>query len=153
MQFGYQNFEMIEQPRSVVPLSISSRDGHWYFSGIDQDLQEMRTFRFDRVSSEFTIRKTPKDFELPDDLSQNEVLNSQQTAILDVRRGKGIALRSISVSQEHLGEWDRIKIPLYDIKSMVALILWHGEDVFVHEPVGLCEAVVESLRALVTTHG
>jgi predicted DNA-binding transcriptional regulator YafY len=35
---------------------------------------------------------------------------------------------------------------------MAAEILWHGEDVFVHEPIDLREYIVEQLQALVTQH-
>jgi predicted DNA-binding transcriptional regulator YafY len=45
-----------------------------------------------------------------------------------------------------------VKVPIFTIESMTAQILWHGEDVFVHQPNELVESVVAGLEALVVGH-
>jgi predicted DNA-binding transcriptional regulator YafY len=72
--------------------------------------------------------------------------------VIDVRKGKGFALRSLSTATKDLGEWDQIKIPIYTIEFLTAQILWHGDDVFVHEPTDLRESVVKELQSLLSNH-
>lgn len=78
---------------------------------------------------------------------------SLRFAMIDVRKGKGHALRALATSVTDLGEWDQIKVPIYTLEYLTAQILWHGEDVFVHEPAELREQVIQQLKALMVNHG
>jgi proteasome accessory factor B len=51
-----------------------------------------------------------------------------------------------------LGEWDQIRIPIYTVEYLTAQILWHGEDVFVHEPADLRDSVISQLQELLINH-
>ena len=62
-------------------------------------------------------------------------------------------MRSSAVSTQDLGEWDQIKVPINGMDAMTSQILWHGEDVFVHEPKELRDRVVAQLEELVRAHG
>ena len=73
-------------------------------------------------------------------------------ALIDVRKGKGQALRNLALSIVDLGEWDQIRVPLFNSQSLAAEILWHGDDVFVQEPAELRELIVEQLQALLSDH-
>jgi predicted DNA-binding transcriptional regulator YafY len=73
-------------------------------------------------------------------------------ALIDVRKGKGHALRALASSTKDLGEWDQIKVTIYTIETIAAQILWHGEDVFVQEPAELRQTIVEQLQALLSNH-
>lgn len=44
-------FDYRGEPRSVVPRTLSFRNGHWYLVGHDLDRQESRSFRTDRFTS------------------------------------------------------------------------------------------------------
>jgi len=70
-----------------------------------------------------------------------------------VRKGKGHALRITATTLEDLGEWDRIKVPFFDVDLFASQILWHVDDVFVQEPSTLRQLVVHHLEALVKSHG
>jgi proteasome accessory factor B len=59
----------------------------------------------------------------------------------------------LATSVTDLGEWDQIKVPIYTLEYLTAQILWHGEDVFVHEPAELREQVIQQLKALMVNHG
>jgi proteasome accessory factor B len=74
-------------------------------------------------------------------------------AVVDVRRGKGTSLRALASSTKSIGEWDQLQIPILDVKSLSALILWHGDDVYVHSPMELRESIVSSLKEIVKAHG
>ena len=123
-------------------------------SGVDQEIQEVRTFRLDRIIGAIEVLKNKSAFEFPADFDFDlvNVTAPNRLAVIDVRKGKGHALRTLAESTKDLGEWDQIKVPIHSIQTLASEILWHGEDVFVHQPTDLREYIVEQLQALVTNH-
>jgi len=152
--FDYLSPSLLAERREVIPIALSNKSGFWYVSGVDKAVQEVRTFRLDRVQGVITVLKNKESFEFPTDfqLDQIHAASAIRSAIIDVRKGKGHALRALSTSVTDLGEWDQIKVPIYTIEYLTAQILWHGDDVFVHEPIDLRENVVQQLEALVVNH-
>ena len=156
MDFDYIDFEMSINKRNVVPISLSTRSGFWYLSGVDQDVEEIRTFRLDRIVGDITVSEGPSDFEIPSGFNPREKVSSvspQGFAIIDVRKGKASALRALAISTHSLGEWDQLKIPIFNLDSLSSLVLWHGLDAMVQEPSELQDAVIDHLEALVRNHG
>ena len=155
LEFIYRNYDLSEENRRVVPIGLSTRSGYWYLTGVDQSIEEVRTFRFDRVIGSFTVKKGPKNFETPENFDSQNLFERVENidAVIDVRRGKGTSLRALASSTKSIGEWDQLQIPILDVKSLSALILWHGHDVYVHSPVELRESIVSSLKEIVKAHG
>jgi proteasome accessory factor B len=155
LEFTYRNYELTDEVRSVVPIGLSTRSGFWYFTGVDQSIEEIRTFRFDRVIGTFTVKKGPKDFETPENFDSKRIFERDKDthAVIDIRRGKGTSLRALASSTKSIGEWDQAQIPILDKRTLSALILWHGDDVYVHSPIELREIIIASLKDLVKTHG
>lgn len=155
LEFLYRGHDLSSESRRVVPIGLSTRSGFWYFTGVDQAVQEIRTFRFDRVLEGFNVHKGPKDFEIPEGFEASQVFepDAASVAIIDIRKGKCISLRALATSTKSIGEWDQIQIPILDVKTLSALVLWHGEDAYVHAPEELRMQIVESLKALVGNHG
>jgi proteasome accessory factor B len=155
LEFTYRNYELTDEVRSVVPIGLSTRSGFWYFTGVDQSIEEIRTFRFDRVIGSFTVKKGPKDFETPENFDSKRIFerDKETHAVIDIRRGKGTSLRALASSTKSIGEWDQVQIPILDMRTLSALILWHGDDVYVHSPIELREIIIASLKDLVKTHG
>jgi proteasome accessory factor B len=154
LMFSYLGSNLEIQKRTVIPFALSTKAGYWYISAVDQDVQEIRTFRVDRIQGALSIATNKEDFELPLDTARViEEPTPQGFAIIDVRKGKGHLLRSAATTVLDLGEWDQIKVPIYSLEALTADILWHGEDVFVHEPPALRASVIKNLEALVVTHG
>jgi proteasome accessory factor B len=154
--FTYVDSQLDRETRKVVPIGLSSRSGFWYLSGVDQDIQEIRTFRIDRIDGEIIASKGPKDFETPHSFDPENVFDGNATqsfAIVDVRKGKGISLRALASSYQSLGEWDQLKLPIYDLKTLASMILWHGVDAYVQEPLELRELIVAQLEIVVQNHG
>ena len=153
--FSYVGADLTLQSRKVVPFSLSTRSGFWYISAVDEDIQEVRTFRVDRIHGAIQIEENKEEFELPDENLKN--VTSDQTpedfATIDVRKGKGHSLRVSAISVEDLGEWDQIKVPIFGIEALASQVLWHGEDVFVQTPEHLRVLIVHQLEALVKSHG
>jgi proteasome accessory factor B len=155
LEFTYRNYELSEEVRSVVPIGLSTRSGFWYLTGVDQSIEEIRTFRFDRVVGSFTVKKGPKEFETPENFDSKRIFERDidNHAVIDIRRGKGTSLRALATSTKSIGEWDQVQIPILDMRTLSALILWHGDDVYVHSPFELREIIIASLKELVKTHG
>jgi proteasome accessory factor B len=152
--FDYLSPSLSAEAREVIPIALSNRSGFWYVSGVDKGVEEVRTFRLDRVQGAITVRKNKEHFEFPSEfeLDQIHAASAVRFAKIDVRKGKGHVLRALATSVTDLGEWDQIKVPIYTVEYLTAQILWHGDDVFVHEPADLRENVVKQLQALVVNH-
>jgi proteasome accessory factor B len=155
LQFSYLSAELVVAERLVIPFALSTQSGFWYISAVDQDVQEARTFRLDRIQGSIQIKENKESFEFPiqqepKKLSAN---NTEGIATIDVRKGKAHSLRAFAISTKDLGEWDQISVPINGIEALVTQILWHGEDVLVQEPTILRELVIAQLEALVNTHG
>jgi proteasome accessory factor B len=156
LNFAYLDKSMNVNLRSIVPVALSTRNGFWYLSGVDQDIQEIRTFRIDRISGEVTASAGPIDFETPVGFDPHKVsfeIPFNDSAVIDVRAGKCASLRALAISTTSLGEWDQIKVPILNLDSLASLVLWHGLDAFVQEPAQLKELVVAQLEASVHNHG
>lgn len=152
--FDYLSTDLLAEQRTIIPIALSNKAGFWYVSGVDHDVQEVRTFRFDRVMGSITVKKNKDPFEFPSEFELDQIDSTAtiSAAIIDVRKGKGHALRSLVTSLKDLGEWDQIRVPIFSIEYLTAQILWHGEDVFVHEPADLRDNIVEQLQALAINH-
>lgn len=156
LSFEYLDPDLSITDRRMVPLSLSTRSGFWYIAGVDQEVQEIRTFRLDRIRNQITAGDTPSEFEAPEGFSAKAsvtVMNPNGFAVIDLRKGKGAALRALASSHQSLGEWDQLKIPIFNLESLSALILWHGVDAVVQEPKSLRNLIIDQLEALVSNHG
>lgn len=156
LNFTYLDSQLQHVLRSIVPIALSARRGFWYLSGVDQDLQEIRTFRIDRIIGEISTGRGPIDFEPPAEFDLDRSFSetaSREFALIDVRKGKGSALRALATSSQSLGEWDQVKIPILNAETLSSIIMWHGEDAVVQKPDSLRNLIVEKLEILVSTHG
>jgi proteasome accessory factor B len=156
IKFSYLDAQLNCASREIVPTGISSRNGFWYVTGVDQNIQEFRTFRLDRIEGAIALGKVQKDFEIPEDSSSTWDIKDTlvtQHAIIDVRHGKGYALRALAIRQKELGEWDQLTIPILNLRTLASLVLWHCEDALVQEPIELRNLVISQLHQLVKSHG
>lgn len=156
LTFTYIDSQLFQNVRKIVPIGLSSRAGFWYLSWVDQEIQEIRTFRVDRIEGEIAASKGPRDFETPQNFDPKGVFeggSSTSFASIDVRKGKGTSLRALATSTESLGEWDRLRVPIYNLHTLASMVLWHGNDVFVQQPQELREILIGQLDSLVKSHG
>ena len=156
VEFKYLDAEMIANVRKVHVYSYFSLKGFWYFSGLDVDKSENRTFRSDRVIGELTVSKKTDCYEIPDDyktdISFKESLSLSEVH-LQVRTGRGSQLRILASTIESGEDFDLIKVSYSSEEEMIALILWHLDDVIVLSPESLRRSVIEALNQLVEVHG
>ena len=153
LTFHYLSIHLKLEERKIVPIALSNNSGYWYISGVDQEIQEVRTFRLDRIDGDLKSEKNKEKFEFPEDFEFNENRTAvNDYAVIDIRKGKGSALRNMATSTKDLGEWDQIRIPIFALHSLAVQILWHGDDVFVKEPQELRQIIIEQLQALKANH-
>jgi len=154
--FTYIGQDLDNQKRTLNPYALASRDGFWYFAGIDLDKGAIRTFRLDRVEGEIVAEKKNASFEIPagfDLFSHLDEGISAKLATIDIRKGKAFALRKKALSVVEKGEWDKITIQYGDESTFIDSLLWHLDDVVVIEPSELRESVVKILSSMVVNHG
>ncbi len=155
VEFKYLDSEMKTNLRKVHVYSYFSLRGFWYFSGLDVDKSENRTFRCDRVVGELAIAKKANSYEIPADYEPNTTFSDisvSSQAVLRVRVGRGSQLRSLASTIESGEEFDVVQIAYSSEEEMISLILWHLDDVCVISPETLKNSVVQALKKLVKAH-
>lgn len=156
LNFSYLSADLKTQMRSVIPFALASYRGFWYLACIDQDVQEVRIFRLDRIIGTVLAKENMKEFDPPSNFDFAATLlveRGSRFAVVDVRKQKANSLRALAVTSKDLGEWDELSIPIVNLESLSTQILWHGEDAFVQSPNDLKELVMKGLEALVRNHG
>ena len=155
MSFNYISKDLESQRRTAIPFALATHVGFWYVATVDQDNQEVRIFRLDRMSGRVEKSSPQKNFEPPLDFDFQKALKNSQSnklAILDVQMGKGQLIRNLATSMKDLGEWDRLEVPIVSMDNLRSLALWHGDDVLVHEPEELVEMIKTSLQEILVDH-
>lgn len=155
LHFSYLSADLEVQPRTVIPFSLSTKSGFWYIGAVDQDVQEIRTFRVDRIHGKIEVKENKEAFELPVEQLKSVIENEapEGYATIDIRKGKGHSLRLNAISVEDLGEWDQVKVPIFGLEALASQVLWHGDDAFVQAPEQLRGLIIHQLEMLVKTHG
>jgi len=156
IDFLYLDTELNSNKRSVNVYSYFSNQGFWYFSGLDVSKNEIRTFRCDRIVGDITVNKKTQLYEIPENRQENALTMENFPMIrttLRVRSGRGSQLRNIALSIEAEDEHDLMEIEYSSESEMLALVLWHLDDVEVVSPPSLRLKVIESLKSLVDSHG
>ena len=153
--FDYTSSDLQHLKRTVIPFALATHTGFWYVACIDQQINEVRIFRFDRIVGNIVKGENNSDFQAPTSFDFHSALTQSQShtlASFDVRKGKGHLLRNLAVSTKDLGEWDQLEIPIVSLENLRSLALWHGEDVIVRSPKELVEMTIKSLSEIVLAH-
>ena len=153
--FDYTSSDSQHEQRIVVPFALATHAGFWYIACVDQEINNVRIFRLDRISGKVEKGTIDNDFAPPVNFDFRSALTlskSNSLALFDVRKGKGHLLRNLAVSTKDLGEWDQLEIPIVSLENLRTLVLWHGEDVIVRSPKQLVEMIVDSLQKIMVAH-
>jgi len=155
IEFDYLTAQGDRQKRSLNVYGVQARKSHWYLIGLDLEKSAIRNFRLDRIAGEVTAVGKAQSYEIPSNFEIFELEQTPETPIakLQVRPGSGYQLRRLATQVHASDEWDQIEIPMFDLDFLINLVLWHGDDVIVLEPLTLRTAVIDALTKLVKTHG
>ena len=159
--FSYQAVgRAIPQQRHLEPWGVVSRYGRWYVGGHDMDRDAPRVFRLSRVMGPVTFDGPPRSFTVPAGSDVRDLVRSwggqhprQRTAVLRVRRGAGYGLRRWARQVPQVPDepgWDRLELSFSEVDWLAGNLASYGSDVVVIEPPDLREAVIGSLKAVLT---
>jgi proteasome accessory factor B len=155
ISFSYVSETLELQQRTIEPYAVATRDSFWYLAGKDVEKSEQRTFRLDRIDGDISIVKTAMGYGIPDgfDLFANfESRELSGIATVDVRKGKAQLLRTNALTITDMGEWDRITTTYISSERFIELVLWHGEDAIIIEPLELQSEIIAKLNEIVAHH-
>jgi proteasome accessory factor B len=153
IEFEYVGADLSRQVRRIAPYSLRGQSGSWYLVGLDREKDSQRTFRLDRIVSEVALDKKSNTFKIPDQTPQFIEDETQEVALLRIRKNRGHQLRSLGKLLESGDEWDDISLPIVDASWLLRTILWHRDDVIAIEPAALRNSVLDSLKELRALHG
>ncbi len=155
ISFSYLSESLKSELRTIEPYAIATKASHWYVAGRDISKSAMRTFRLDRIDSEVTTSKNGSGYEIPPDFDLLASLALEQSAHIarvDIRKGKAHLMRNASLSIEDKGEWDQITINYLDSRSLIDLLLWHGDDVLLIAPESLRMELIDRVQEIIDLH-
>jgi proteasome accessory factor B len=156
IEFSYLDPELKANRRRVNVYSYFARQSYWYFSGLDLDKNDLRTFRCDRVVGNIETSKKAQSYEVSENWQSQTFLEESlenNQATLRIRIGRGSQLRSMARSIESEAEHDLVNIEYSSEAEIISLILWHLDDVEVIAPKELRSKICTSLESLVQLHG
>ena len=157
ISFNYLSAELVEEPRTVNPYGLGSRHGNWYLVAFDKVRMETRTFRLDRISNEVELISKSGSFETDPNFDVLAFLDStlfekHEVAQVSIRLGRGHGLRRDATIISSDDEFDLCNIHYSEESRFVEFLLWHADDVVVHAPAQLRDAIIKSLQTLIAAH-
>ncbi|MHC6593737.1 helix-turn-helix transcriptional regulator [Arthrobacter sp. C152] len=152
-----------EELRTVEPWGLGSRFGQWYLMGFDRERNAVRHFRLSRMTSAVTTLarehySPPADFNIRAELDRLPEL-PLRTAVVDVREGRLLALRSRALGGRALPAptgagpskpadgYDRLSLEYRDPETLAEELASYGPDAVAITPAELAGAVRRRLRA------
>jgi len=155
ISFDYRASDNTDENRALEPYGVGTKNGFWYVAGNDLERRAVRLFRLDRVVSEVKEQGRGASYEIPEDFSMHDQLQSRtrkHVAQLLVRKGKADRLRKHASVQESQDEWDLVKYQYSDMKDLIRDLLWHRDDVKVIGPTEVKESLMASLHSVQVRH-
>jgi len=153
--FDYRASDNTDENRALEPYGVGTKNGFWYVAGNDLERRAVRLFRLDRVVSEVKEQGRGASYEIPEDFSMHNQLQSRtrkNVAQLLVRKGKADRLRKHASVQESQDEWDSLEYQYSDMKDLIRDLLWHRDDVKVIGPTEVKESLMASLHSVQVRH-
>ena len=155
ISFSYRAADNTDENRAIEPYGVGTKNGFWYVAGNDLERRAVRLFRLDRIVSEVTEQGRGSSYEIPENFSMHEQLQSRtrkHVAQLLVRKGKALQLRKHADLEKSEDEWDSLRYHYSDVKELVRDLLWHRDDVMIQGPAEIKEAVIASLESIKDRH-
>ena len=159
ISFRYLSEELKEQERRIDPYAITSRYGHWYLFGFDTEKKGIRSFRLDRLSGDIALEGKVGAFEVSNEFdlsSQTGTAEEVSTAVLRLRAGRALALRSRAIpsaKKSSISGWDLVEIKFRDRERFIEEVLWYSDDAIVIEPPNLRGEIISRLELGVERYG
>jgi len=155
ISFDYRAADNNVENRALEPYGVGTKNGFMYVAGNDLERRAVRLFRLDRVASEVKEQGRGSSYEIPENFSMHEQLQSRtrhHVAQLLVRKGKAHQLRKHARVDDSQDEWDQLRYQYSDIEDLVRDLLWHRDDVKVIGPTEVRESLLTALASIEVRH-
>ena len=149
IEFDYVNIDDRIERKRVKPLGVYSQQRRWYLYGRDVQVDEMRSYRVDRIEGPVkTTRESfePEKIELP-----NEHFPAVQVSF-ELRRDAASELLASSKIEEDRGDWLLCSREYASENAAVSEMLRFAPNVKVIEPKEVVRKVQQSLKRIVECH-
>jgi len=149
IEFDYVNIDDRIERKRVKPLGVYSQQRRWYLYGRDVQVDEMRSYRVDRIEGPVkTTRESfePEKIELP-----NEHFPAVQVSF-ELRRDAASELLASSKIEEDRGDWLLCSREFASENAAVSEMLRFAPNVKVIEPKEVVRKVQQSLKRIVECH-
>lgn len=157
--FNYQKTkDDKDELRRVNPFGLSAWHGNWYLVGEDLDRDDIRVFRFSRISSAIEVSGKKNSYEIPPDFDVKDYLIMLQSEQLIVRfkamRGRASGIRQIAtevISEDD--DWDLVTTRYSSEQDALRDALWYSDCVELLEPKNLRNQIRIDLERIISNHG
>lgn len=164
--FDYTNSAGVARRRSVDPYGLFYREGQWYVTGRDTDVDDIRTFNVERLGNLDVNPLKPRtpDFERPADfdISEQERLPFQygpRPVEARIRFEPEVAWRAEGLARGHgsiaaLSDGSAVwTVQAADLGRLASWIVDAGAGLHAVDPPELLEVVHAGLKRVVAAHG
>ena len=145
LEFSYRG-----KKRQVNPYGLYSSNGFWYL--IAFEINVIKSFKLVRIEGEVDLIGEKDAFEKPDNFNVGNFLKEESNSVslvskLQVRKGAALSLRNKFTVKDLDSEWDLMDIPYTNEQELLEMVLWHGTDIKLIEPVALRQLLVANLKS------
>ena len=148
--FNYVNLQEQKEPKELAPLGIYSQANRWYLYAIDQEKNEQRSYRLDRIDG--AIKRTKQNFQKPEfTLPKNHF--PQVEVLFKVRRDHALELSNQSELISEDDEWLTCRKAFTSENDAISKILQFSPNAVALQPIQVVSAVTEALSQLKRLHG
>lgn len=152
MQFAYRKTGSDRaERRTVTPMTLVSRYGHWYLAGVDHDRQEVRVFRLSRI--EGAVKSAGERSAIPSNVDVIALIDagagseSPGTVRLRVQPERAMSLRKLGTMVD-----DVLTIEYSDEASLLRDIVAAGSAAVVLDPAEIRDKVRDALDDVARAH-
>lgn len=149
IQIEYLGKNDFTETKKVAPIGIYSQSGRWYLFANDEEIDQLRSYRLDRIQGQ--IKRTNKSFIRKEAKLPTTHFTSIET-LVQIRRDHVLSLLDKSEIVSNDGDWLTCKIQFESEDVAVANILKYSPNIKVLQPVSVVRAVSKSLSELLARH-
>ena len=149
IEFDYVNIDDRIERKRVKPLGVYSQQRRWYLYGRDLQVDEMRSYRVDRI--EGSVKTTRESFE-PEKIELPNVHFPAVQVSFELRRDAASELLASSKIEEDRGDWLLCSREFVSENAAVSEMLRFAPNVKVIEPKEVVRKVQQSLKRIVECH-
>ena len=155
ISFTYLSSDLSEKVRTVAPYRLSRSNGYWYLIAHEDDRNELRTFRVDRISSSISLSGSSDAFVIDDAALKRYANDSLRVEIAEVAilDGSSANIRSRGKFLRAEGEWQVWQLSYFDEEDLIHDVLWNGESARLLSPESAVSSLIAKLSQLVARHG